>query len=38
MAAPATPSVASLKGKAMAVDALTTGYSFALEDLLARAK
>lgn len=37
MAAPGTPSIAALKGKVMAVDALTTGFSFALEDLLARA-
>ena len=37
IAAPGTPSVAALKGKVMAVDALTTGYSFALEELLARA-
>ena len=38
MAAPGTRSIADLKGKAMAVDALTTGFSFALEDLLTRAK
>jgi ABC-type nitrate/sulfonate/bicarbonate transport system substrate-binding protein len=38
MAAPGTRSIAGLKGKVMAVDALTTGFSFALEELLARAK
>jgi ABC-type nitrate/sulfonate/bicarbonate transport system substrate-binding protein len=37
MAAPGTKSIADLKGKVMAVDALTTGFSFALEELLARA-
>lgn len=37
VAAPGTRSVAALKGKTMAVDALTTGFSFALQDLLARA-
>jgi ABC-type nitrate/sulfonate/bicarbonate transport system substrate-binding protein len=37
MAAPGTRSIAALKGKVMAVDALTTGFSFALEELLARA-
>ena len=36
VAAPGTKSVASLKGKTMAVDALTTGFSFALQELLAR--
>ncbi|MGH7090014.1 MAG: ABC transporter substrate-binding protein [Stellaceae bacterium] len=36
VAAPGTKSVAALKGKTMAVDALTTGFSFALEELLAR--
>jgi ABC-type nitrate/sulfonate/bicarbonate transport system substrate-binding protein len=35
--APGTKSIADLKGKVMAVDALTTGYSFALQELLARA-
>jgi ABC-type nitrate/sulfonate/bicarbonate transport system substrate-binding protein len=34
--APGTKSVAELKGKTMAVDALTTGFSFALQELLAR--
>jgi ABC-type nitrate/sulfonate/bicarbonate transport system substrate-binding protein len=36
VAAPGTKDVAALKGKTMAVDALTTGFSFALEALLAR--
>ncbi len=34
VAAPGTKSVAELKGKVMAVDALTTGFSFALQELL----
>jgi ABC-type nitrate/sulfonate/bicarbonate transport system substrate-binding protein len=37
VAAPGTRGIAALKGKTMAVDALTTGFSFALQDLLARA-
>lgn len=36
VAAPGTQTVAALKGKTMAVDALTTGFSFALQELLAR--
>ena len=36
VAAPGTKQVAELKGKVMAVDALTTGFSFALQELLAR--
>jgi ABC-type nitrate/sulfonate/bicarbonate transport system substrate-binding protein len=36
IAAPGTKRIADLKGKVMAVDALTTGFSFALEELLAR--
>jgi ABC-type nitrate/sulfonate/bicarbonate transport system substrate-binding protein len=38
MAAPGTKSIADLKGKVMAVDALTTGFSFALFEVLAHAK
>jgi len=37
MAAPEIKTIAELKGKVMAVDALTTGYSFALQEILARA-
>jgi len=37
VAAPGTKGIAALKGKTMAVDALTTGFSFALQDMLARA-
>ena len=33
----ACKTVAELKGKVMAVDALTTGFSFALQEMLARA-
>ncbi|HUK61512.1 MAG TPA: ABC transporter substrate-binding protein [Stellaceae bacterium] len=35
IAAPGTKSVAELRGKTMVVDALTTGFSFALQELLA---
>lgn len=35
--APGTKAIADLKGKVMAVDALTTGFSFALQEMLARA-
>ena len=38
IAAPGTKSIAELDGKTLAVDALTTGFSFALQDLLVRAK
>ncbi len=37
VAAPGVKDVAGLKGKVMAVDALTTGFSFALQEVLARA-
>lgn len=36
IAAPGTKTITDLKGKVMAVDALTTGFSFALQELLAR--
>lgn len=36
VAAPGTANVAALRGKIMAVDALTTGFSFALQELLVR--
>jgi ABC-type nitrate/sulfonate/bicarbonate transport system substrate-binding protein len=36
VAAPGTKTIAELKGKTMAVDALTTGFSFALQALLER--
>ncbi|HXQ51691.1 MAG TPA: ABC transporter substrate-binding protein [Stellaceae bacterium] len=36
MASPGTKTIADLEGKTMAVDALTTGFSFALQELLAR--
>jgi ABC-type nitrate/sulfonate/bicarbonate transport system substrate-binding protein len=35
-ASPGVPAVAELKGKTVVVDALTTGFSFALQELLAR--
>ena len=37
MAAPGVQSVADLRGRKIAVDALTTGYIFILKDILARA-
>lgn len=36
VAAPGIKAVADLKGKTLAVDALTTGFSFALQELLAK--
>jgi len=36
VAAPGIKTVADLKGKTLAVDALTTGFSFALQELLAK--
>jgi ABC-type nitrate/sulfonate/bicarbonate transport system substrate-binding protein len=37
VAAPGVKEIAGLKGQVLAVDALTTGFSFALEEVLARA-